>query len=136
MNEEKIKQIQNELMKEIDNESKIENEIIDSAENAAAHLIMSPKVTIEIDNKPYMIAYKLFNLPKGGQKIFMLATNLNLYKITPEKYKPYTIQVIVDSKYTLKENLKASVEAFIRHVTGRIKPEILCEEEKVNVVKK
>lgn len=125
MKDEQLKRIQNELIKEIDTEAKIEAEIKDSAEYAASNLALGPKVNIDINGKPYMLAYKVIDRPNGGRKIYMLATNLTLYQIMPKKYVPYTINVDVDDNYSMKDNLKAAVEAFIRHVTGRIKPDVL-----------
>jgi ethanolamine ammonia-lyase small subunit len=124
MDDKKLQQIQDELMKEMDKEQKIETEIVQSSEEIAANLILSKKCTADINGTQFLFNYRLL---KGSKKsiIYMLVANTTKYKIAPEKYIPFTATAEMDLRYSEKDNLKTVVEAFIRHVTDRVKPETL-----------
>lgn len=124
MDDKKLKQIQDELMKEIDNEQKIETMIINSSEEIAAHLLISKKINAEVNDKPYMFSYRLLN--KADKKImYVLIADITKYKISGAKYVPFSATAEMDLQYSEKDNLKVVIEAFIRHITDRVKADVL-----------
>jgi hypothetical protein len=124
LNEQKLQQIQDEIMSGMDHELKLEKHILESSDEIASHLILTKKVVAEVNGTPYTFAFKLLE-NATGRHIYMLAANNIKRSITPEKYVPFSISAKVDEDYTLKDNLKTAVEGFIRHITGAIKPEVL-----------
>jgi hypothetical protein len=134
MDDRKLAEIQDQLMKELDTEVRVEEEIVSSSKTIAEYLMSGKPCRTDLDGTPYMFKYRLLGqAPK--QFIFMLIVNEVKYKIAQEKYKPFTATAEVDNQYTLLENLQATVEAFIRHKSGRIKPEMLSNEEAYRVEK-
>lgn len=137
MDDKKLEQIQNELMKEIDKEQKTEEDIISAAETIASGLITLGKMGAAVDGKEFMFAFKILEKPKfvldkdkvkkqiQVKYIYMIVTDVIKYQIANGKYKPFIVDAEMDERYDLKANLKAAVEGFIRHITGRIKPEML-----------
>jgi hypothetical protein len=124
MDDKELQKIQDEILSGLDKEQKIEENIVQSADEIASHLLISKKVNAEINDTQYMITYRLLNSGKK-QYIFMVVANINKFKIAGSSYKPYTATAEMDTRYSEHDNIKATVEAFIRHVTGRIKPETL-----------
>jgi hypothetical protein len=127
MNDKQLEQIQNELMKNLDDESRLEDHIKQSSETIASYLMGHEACNIDINNIPFRIKYKLLDMKNGNKLIYMLAANMTKYRITPEKYVPFSISANVDEQYSLQDNLKAVAEGFVRHITGRIKPDMLEE---------
>lgn len=121
MDDRKLQQIQDELMRELDKEQKIETEIIQSSEDIAGNLLLSKKCVAEINGTQYLFNYRLL---KNNEKsiMYILVANTVKYKISPDKYIPFTATADMDPRYSERDNLKTVVEAFIRHVTDRIKP--------------
>jgi hypothetical protein len=125
MDDKQLKQIQDELMQSLDEESKLEEHIKVSSETIAAYLMNHSSCNIDINNTHYRIKYKLLDMRNGEKLIYMLAANMVKYKIAPEKYVPFSISANVDNDYTMQDNIKAAAEGFVRHITGRIKPEMM-----------
>jgi hypothetical protein len=124
MDEQKLAQIQGEIMQEMDNEAKIEKNIEEAAEAIAGNLMMNPQIIAEVNKTPYRFAYKL--LPtKTGKVIYLIIADTIKYKIIGNKYTPFTATAVVDDRYSMRDNLKTTVETWIRHLTGRIKVEAL-----------
>lgn len=124
MDDRKLQQIQDELMRELDQEQKIEKEIVQSSEDIAAHLMLSKRCVTEINGTQYLFNYRL--LQNAGKSVmYMLVANTVKYKIASDKYIPFTATAEMDHRYTERDNVKTLVEAFIRHVTDRIKPDTL-----------
>lgn len=125
MTEDQIDKIQNEILNEMDKEEQIEKHIMISSDEIASQLLLTKdKITAEINNTPYLIKYRV--IEKNDKKfLYVMAANMNKNKIAGNKYIPYTVNVEMDLRYSTKDNLKTAIEAFIRHITGRIKPEVL-----------
>lgn len=132
MEDQKLAQIQAELMQELDNEAKLEKHFKQSSAEIATHLLAGKPCKVELDGAPFMFKYRLIGT-KEQPVIYLLIVNMNLYKITPEKYIPFTAKAPVDSRYTMQENMAATVEAFLRHRSGKIKPEMIEQEENYGV---
>lgn len=124
MNDEKLKQIEQEILSEIDKETRIETEIVQASEEIASHLIVSKTVRTEIDGRAFHFRYRVLNGPKS-KVIFMVAADIIKFELLQQKYKPFTISFEMDERYSEKDNLKTGVEAFIRHITGHIRPDVL-----------
>ncbi len=111
---------QREWMKLIGDELKTDDQIQQMAIEIALHLMQSREYTIEIDNAVYY-----FVAHTDGNKIGMVVSDAAKYSRHGSKYKPYKVSGEIDQEYSLSENYTAVVEAFIRHVTGNIKPEMI-----------
>lgn len=133
MDNEKLMQIQQEIMKGLDEEKKIDEEIMNSSEEIASKLLSSNKAKAIIDNSNYTFIYRVINSKKKASatkivdtKIIILTVANDIkYKISGNKYRPFFCTAEMDTSRNLKDNLKTVVEAFIRHKTGKMKPEYL-----------
>lgn len=124
MNEDQLKKIEQELMTEIDQEQKIETMITNSSDEIASHLLVSKKINAEVNDKAYMFSYRL--LQKGDVKImYILIADIVKYKIAGKQYVPFSATAEMDLQYSEKDNLKVVIEAFIRHITDRVKADVL-----------
>lgn len=124
MDEKKLKQIEQELIQEIDNEQKIETHIFESSEEIAAHLVLNKRVQAEVNDRLYKFSYRL--LEKQDKKIlYVLIADVLKYNVAGNKYIPFSAHAEMDTRYSERDNLKAVIEGFIRHITGRQKPEVL-----------
>lgn len=122
MKEEEIQRIQNELLKSFDKEQQMEEMVENLSGEIAAKLVLENKATAEVNGLEYMFAYRFINKGKK-QFIYMTVANLNKYRLLQEKYVPYTVTAEIDNDFTLKENLKATVEAYLRHILDMVKAE-------------
>lgn len=126
MNEKDLKKIEQEIISNINNEIKTDEEIREKAMYAAELLMQNPRLDLEIDETVYAIKFTVNN-SINPPSIFMIATNIAKYTLVGSSYRPYTINVEINENYSLKENLAGAIEAFIRHITGNYKPEVLEE---------
>lgn len=124
MDEQKLEQIQKELMEQIDAPLQLEKEIIELSNKIATDLTYVDKTTIEFDNTIYR-----FMVRKMPRVIFLLVADMTKASVVGTKYIPYQIKAEIDNNLSYKENLRASVLAFFRHITGLIKPEELDDDE-------
>lgn len=130
--------VEKEMLKEIEKDIKADEEIVQDSLAIADALVANPKVKVEIDGRPFMVAMKI--VPKLVKKmhlttkevielpedhIFLIIADINKYNLTGGKYKPFTAEGKIDQDYNLRDNVRTVVEGFIRHITGNIKPEIL-----------
>lgn len=126
MDERELQNIENELLNNIDEEVKTDNEIKNAAEEIAATLILSGSTKYSFNDIAYSFRYICNNQTKT---ITVIAANINKYKIAGNKYKPFIINATLDESYSELQCATSAVEAFIRHVTGTMKPEYIEEGE-------
>ena len=122
MNEEELQKIEQELLKQIDQEVDQDKQITQQAQEIAASLSLQGMANASINGREFAITYNT-----RGKNIAMVAADRAKYQLVGEKYRPYVIQAEVDNKFSLRENLEAVVESFIRHLVGAIHPEPLEE---------
>lgn len=122
MNEEELKKIEQELLKQIDNEVDLDKQISEQAQEIATSLSVQGVARTTIDGSPFAISYE-----KKGKEIRMVAADVAKFQLVGEKYRPYTITAELDNRFSFKENLIATCEAFIRHLLGEVRPEPLEE---------
>lgn len=125
MTDEQITRIQEELMSSIQEKVDTEDMIKNTAREIAARLVFKDKVSAEFADKLYMFAYQQVIAPGAKLGIMMLVADMQNFTLFKEKYRPYTVTVEIDNKFTLRENLQAVVEAFFRHITGTTQAEEL-----------
>lgn len=123
LKEEELQRIQDEIMRGLNKEQQMEDMVKELSGEIAAKLTLNPKTHAEIEGMEYMFAFRQITI--GGKKpgIFMTVANINKYKIVQEKYKPYTVTAEIDNSFTLRENLQAVVEAYLRHILDMVKVE-------------
>jgi hypothetical protein len=128
LEDQKLSELERQIIQQMDTDSEIEKEIEETSLEIASQLIVSNKVNTMINKTNYLFAYRL--LDNGKQKkIFMLVTDIFKYNLVGTQYKPFTVTADVDQRYDLCANLKTAVEGFIRHITGRFKPEIVEDQD-------
>ena len=139
MTDEQLLKIQQEIMDSINDESKVEDEIMNTATEIAERLSRQDKIKAPFLDVPYVFKYHRIIIPaekhngiiipstaKPGLCIIAVNTlTFEQSKIAGKIYRPYTATVEFDSKYTLAENLRCALEALFRKVTGRDKAENL-----------
>ena len=119
MREEDIQRIQNELMNKIDSDVAREEWVVNLSKNIAGKLILSNKTTAEIDGEELAFMYTAYQ--DGDTKgIRMIVANITKYRLIQEKYIPFTVKAEVNNELTLRENLEAVVEAYLRHILDMV----------------
>lgn len=101
------------MVDEIDKEVDLEDGIKDIAESIAKRLEQNNRTQEEVNGKKLMFSYV-----NTGKVITLAVANLNKYKLVPDKYVPYICNAEVNNDLSLYENLSATVEMFIRHISG------------------
>lgn len=126
MNDKELQSVQNDLLNEIDLETKTDNDIKAAAEEIAAALYLSGVTRYSFNNVAYTFKSMVDN---ANKKVIITAADEAKFKLLLSKYRPFIIESPIDKDYTVRQTLTAAVEGFIRHITGNIKPEILDDEE-------
>jgi len=128
----KLAEIQDELMKQLDKEQMNEDEIEEKSEQVAKMLLKNPVVKIDIAGQIFTLKYKIINSKKQeGKKsvdirvILLIVANDAKVKLLGTKYIPFTANAEIIEHLSMEENLRGVVDAFIRHITGNVKPEVL-----------
>lgn len=125
MNEEKLQQIQDEILREMDKETNKEATIVSMAREIGSQLSLGGSVKQDVEGKEFIFSYKQYTGKKGEQKLFMTVANPFMFEVGRDRYKPYMVDVEIDNDLTMRENLIAVVEAFLRHVFNMVKAEEL-----------
>jgi hypothetical protein len=132
MDEKELDQIQAQLLKAIDDDVRAEKEIDEVSSSLSAQLLLGGKCLGVVDDTEYEFIYRKVkfrqptpdNATAIATRMILIASNRIKQRITGGKYIPYQCAADYDIRYTEIENLKAVIEAFVRHQTGRIKPEM------------
>ena len=118
MTDEQLKRIEQEIMASIDGDVKKEQMLIELSSDIATKLTTSGETRAEIEGLNYKFKAKM-----DGRYIIFLVACIEKYKIAQEKYRPYTVTAEVNNSMTQYENLRATVEAFLRHILNMISPQ-------------
>lgn len=131
-------ELEKELKKKLDKDIKSEEEILTASLSIAENLLHNSKVRAVIDGKQFLVTMKVqsikvkkihlvskktIDVPEDF--IVLLFADINKYNLTGGKYLPFTAKAKIDKQYSMKDNIKTIVEAFIRNITGNIKPEMI-----------
>lgn len=122
--EKQLKKIEEELLKQMDQSIHDEEHLIERSKEIGAKLSLSPSTKEEIDGKVYTFSYRTMDT-HAGKSIFMMVADEFKYQIALDKYKPYMINAEINNDLSLKENLTAIVESFLRHVFDMVVAEEL-----------
>ena len=120
MDENKLKEIEKELLNGIDNNIKTEKDINELSKQIAQSLYVNRKVKIEFQNIEYSFGYKLAN-----KTVYITAANMDKFKILQEKYIPYRATAELLPQVTEYETIRGVVEALLKRFAGIIEPEEL-----------
>ena len=120
MTDEQLNKIQQDLLKQIDKPLQLENLIKDTADKIARSLSTVGKAKIDFQDRTYM-----FRARHTDTTIILIIADELKFKILGEKYRPYFVKGEIQNNLTYQENLRAVCEAYFRHITGLIQPEVL-----------
>lgn len=136
-NLEDLDKIQKEMLDEIDNGIKKNEEIVHAVQDIVSSLIVYSKASAEINAKKYMVKTTISEtgqmvLDAKGNKvalrqIVLIAMDVVKASIMTGRYTPCIVRVDYNYDLTMKGNITAAVEGWVRHITGTIKPEMLEE---------
>lgn len=127
MTEEQIDTIQKNMMKSyVDAPIELEERIKDTAEKTAGILVYQEgrKAEFEFNDTVYEAKLKK-TVSDFKEIIYMVILDEKKLKSAGGHYVPFTVSAEVDNSFSYYENVKAMVEAFLRHITGTIQPEVL-----------
>ena len=124
MTDDQLQSIQNDLMKSLDADEKMEQSIKEKSKEIAKTLVKLKKARAIIDNSPYSFSYCLME-KNGIKNPCILAINETKFKIANGKYIPAKIEAEYCDDFSEEENVSKMIESYIRHITGLIKPEEL-----------
>jgi hypothetical protein len=134
-NLEDLDKLQNEMLSEIDKQIKDDEEIVHAVQDIVSSLNIYAKANAEINGKKYMVKTKIHEtgqtvLDSKGNKqtqkqVILIAMDVVKAQIMEGKYIPCIVRVDFNPELTMKGNITAAVEGWVRHITGNIKPEML-----------
>lgn len=124
MREEDLKRIEQEIIGAMNKQQNLEEMIVNLSEEIAAKLSLNNKATADVDDTQYAFAYQVVNNNKK-RILYMTVADMRKFQILQEAYRPYTLTAEIDNDLSLRENLKATVEAFLRHVYDMVEAEEL-----------
>ncbi len=118
--DEQLQKIQDNLMNQLDSDDALEKEIMEVADKCSHDLAFRGKAFVEFNNRHYMLRAR-----HTIDTILIIVADDLLFKIVGEKYRPAFIKGEIQNGLTYQENVRATVEAYFRHITNKIKPEEL-----------
>lgn len=129
----------NEGLSEIDKEVQMEDDIDKRADHLANLLQKNPKVKVEYNDDVYDVALRLTRNTRQEQLIMLMAAShkkMREARLMNRAYKnPNIYTGEYNDEFTLEENIRVVVKAFLGHVTGNFKVETLEDEGDVTVIK-
>lgn len=131
----KIDQIIEDGLKQIDNEIQQEDDIRDQAEYIARHLAFTPMLRVCVADTVYVLAMRMVKDYQNRQIILLAVEDELKKKIYGDKYSPALYSAEFNDLFTLEENCQTLVSAFLGKVTGNFKIETLEDEGTVKVAR-
>ena len=131
----KIDQIIEDGLKQIDNEIQQEDDIRDPAEYIARQLAFTPMLKVCVADTVYVLAMRMVKDYQNRQIILLAVEDELKKKIYGDKYSPALYSAEFNDLFTLEENCQTLVSAFLGKVTGNFKIETLEDEGTVKVAR-
>jgi len=131
----KIDQIIEDGLKQIDNEIQQEDDIRDQAEYIARQLAFTPMLKVCVADTVYVLAMRMVKDYQNRQIILLAVEDELKKKIYGDKYSPALYSAEFNDLFTLEENCQTLVSAFLGKVTGNFKIETLEDEGTVKVAR-
>lgn len=135
MNKEKLEQLIEDGLKQIDAEIQEEEDIRERAEYLARQLALSTSIKITLNDVIYILAMKMVKDYKGRQIILLAVADELKQKLYGNKYAPALYSAEFNDGFTLEENCQTLVSTFLAKVTGTLKVETLEDEGVAKVVR-
>lgn len=130
-----LDKMQKELTDQLDKQLKDEEEIIQAIQQISSSLTIYEKANTEINGTKYMVKTTLVETgetilndkgkPVIKREIVLMASDILKAEIMRGKYLPLVARVTYNYDLTMKGNITAAVEGWIRHITDTVKPEML-----------
>ena len=135
MIKDKIDQIIEDGLRQIDSEIQQEDDIRDQAEYLARQLAFTPMLKVSVADNVYVLAMRMVKDYKNRQIILLAAEDELKKKLYGDKYSPALYSAEFNDLFTLEENCQTLVSAFLGKVTGNFKIETLEDEGTVKVAR-
>ena len=135
MIKDKIDQIIEDGLRQIDSEIQQEDDIRDQAEYLARQLAFTPMLKVSVADNVYVLAMRMVKDYKNRQIILLAAEDELKKKIYGDKYSPALYSAEFNDLFTREENCQTLVSAFLGKVTGNFKIETLEDEGTVKVAR-
>ena len=135
MIKDKIDQIIEDGLRQIDSEIQQEDDIRDQAEYLARQLAFTPMLKVSVADNVYVLAMRMVKDYKNRQIILLAAEDELKKKIYGDKYSPALYSAEFNDLFTLEENCQTLVSAFLGKVTGNFKIETLEDDGTVIVAR-
>lgn len=124
MDDKDIQKIQDEIMNQVNKNLDKEEFVEKASTDISSRLLNFQKVDYEIEDREYTFKYRLVQ-SNGKKLINLIVADIFKFKLVREKYIPYTVNAEVNENFSIKDNLKSIIEAFLRHVLDLVKPQEL-----------
>lgn len=103
----------------------LEKEISAVASDAVNQVFLG-KDTISFQFCDNVFIARLIEDIKGFSRVIrVVISNEGSRQIAGDRYIPYTLEAEIDNNLSARENYRTIFEAFLRHVCGAVKPEVL-----------
>lgn len=103
----------------------LEKEISAVAGDAANQVFLGrDTITFQFCDNVF-IARLTEDIKRFSRVIRVVISNESSRQIAGDRYVPYTLEAEIDNNLSARENYRTIFEAFLRHVCGAIKPEVL-----------
>lgn len=121
ISDEQLAALQERIMQEtIDAPAELENLIVETAERVASEIALKNGTSrMEFQDEVYTFK-AVKKIVSFKEIIYMVVVNEAHRKMGGSRYRPYTVTVEVDNSFSYLENLQATVETFLRHITGTV----------------
>ena len=131
MDEERIQQIEQNLYQQyVTAPQNLEQEIESIAQEVAGKLVygINPTVDFSFLGDPFLVRAK--RLVNGSKQVINLViSNEETRRIGGSHYVPFTVTAEVDNNFSMVENYKAIIIAFLNHVSNNERPTVLDDTE-------
>ena len=115
MTDEQLKALEQQYLKELDNDLDGEQKMVEMAKEIAGRLLLGRgKTTMELFGSVYVVSYT-----HNSNKIVIIFVDPIKYNIANGKYRPYTVTYEIENNLSMSENLSCACEAFLRHEAGK-----------------
>lgn len=133
MSVDKIDQLIEDGIKQIDTEIKKDDDVREFAEYLARNLAQTPMLRVNVADKVFVLSMKMVDLSDGSNRkqILLAASDELKQKLYGNAYAPALYTAEYNDLYTLEENCQTLLSAFVGHVTGNLKIETLEEDDGV-----
>ena len=125
----KLAELQQRMYEDMIERPEAEEElVIDTSDFVSKQLVVAGKSAVQVEFLEHLFSFRIKKVVRNFKEVIIcIAADLNDINEKTGRPKMFSIEAEIDHKLSYQESVRATIAAFLRHIVGSIRPEILEE---------